>query len=184
MAYIRGQETFVQEEVVERLRLGLLEGLHYDGSTLPTGQLPWGMSVPLTFVEAPPDPLLSGAKTDVIAPNTVALSEGFMPVDEELEMGGQLIQSVHTFFIDVYGEDRGIAKRIALDVRALMTGRVQGYPRVFQLRNWADPAKPVIAGSLLRIEDVELDYPGVGAPMKMHWAVVKLTVHHENTSGY
>jgi hypothetical protein len=178
MTYIRGQERFVHEELVQRVRNGLLEGLQYDGVAL--GGLPWGLTTPLTFVEQPPDPLVAGAKTDVVEPNTVAISEGRLVPDDELEMGSGLSESIHTFFVDVYGETRGAARVIALDVRALLTGKVDGYPIIFPLRNWAVTGKPVIAGHELEIEDVEVDYPAVGNPTKMHWAVIKLTMLHRH----
>lgn len=180
MTYVRGQERFVTEEVIERVREGLLVG---QGWGAAPGSLPWGATVPLTFIEAPPDPLVA-AKTGVLAPNSVAISEGRVPPDDELEIGGTLVETVNTYFIDVYGENRGIAKCIALDVRALLTDRVPGYRSVLQLRNWADDAKPVLPGHLLRIEDVELDHPAVSMPTKLHWYVVKATVTHEHQGGY
>lgn len=179
MTWIRGEERFVHEELVQRVRNGLLEGLQYDGS-LPGGDLPWGISNQLTFVEQPPDPLVNGAKVDNVAPNTVAISEGRLVPDDELQLGGGLNESIHTFFVDIYGETRGAARVIALDVRALLTGRVEDYPVIFPLRNWAADGKPVLAGRELEIEDVEVDYPAVGNPTKMHWAVVKLTILHRH----
>jgi hypothetical protein len=182
MAYVRGEERFVAEEVVDRVRRGLLEGMGWNGAGLGPSQLPWGASVPLTFVEAPPDPLNAGAKIDVVAPNTVAISEGRLPPDEELELGtGRFVQTVYTFFIDVYGENRSIARCIALDVRALLTNRIAGYSDYLPLRDWRDNARPALAGHQLHFEDVEVDYPAVGNATKMHWAVVKATVIHEHT---
>lgn len=179
MTYIRGQERFVHEELVQRVRTGLLTALQYDGS-LPDDALPWGLSVPLTFVEQPPDPLVSGAKVDSVAPNTVAISEGRLIPDEELELGGGVVETVHTFFVDIYGETRGASRVISLDVRALLTGKVDGYPVIFPLRNWAVTGTPAIPGHELEIEDVEIDYPAVGNPTKQHWAVVKLTILHRH----
>lgn len=184
MTYTRGQETFVYEEIVERVRDGLLVAMHWDGSTLPEGQLPWGATSPLTFVEAPPDNFLSGGKTEPVAANTVALSEGTLPDDDELEIGGVLVQGIHTIFVDIYGEDRGIAKRIALDTRALLTGRVQGYPRIFPMRDWSTAGKPILPGHQLSLEDVEVGYPAVGTVGKLHWTVVKMTVLHDHNGGY
>lgn len=182
MAYIRGEERFVTEEVIDRVRTGMLEGMGWDGAGLPTGQLPWGASTALTFVEAPPDPMVVGAKIDTVAPNTVAISEGRLPPDEEMEMGNpRLVETIYTFFIDIYGEDRAIARCIALDVRALLTDRVPDYSSHLPLRDWRDNARPGLAGHQLRLEDVEVDYPAVGNPTKMHWAVVKVTVIHEHT---
>ena len=180
MTYIRGQERFVHEELVQRVRTGLLGALQYDGS-LTGGALPWGITYPLTFVEQPPDPLVSGAKIESVAPNTVAVSEGRLVPDDELELGGVLRESIHTFFIDIYGETRGAARCIALDLRALLTGKINGYPIIFPLRNWAVSGKPAIAGHELEIEDVEVDYPAVGNPTKMHWAVLKLTMLHRHS---
>lgn len=184
MSYVRGQERFVTEEMLARVRDGLLIGLHWDGSTLAPGQLPWGATQPLVFIEAPPDPVLAGGKVDRIAPNTIAVSEGSLPPDEELEIGGKLVESLYTYFIDIYGEDRGIARTIALDVRALLTDRVQGYRSVIPLRDWSAAGKPTLPGHLLRIEDVEVSYPAVGEVGKLHWAVVKATVRHEHVGGY
>lgn len=182
MVYIRGEERFVAEEVIERVRVGLLEGCQWNGAGLPTGQLPWGASVPLTFVEAPPDPLNAGAKVDAVAPNTVAISEGPLPPDSELELGsGRFVETTYTFFVDVYGENRSIARCIALDVRALLTDRMPGYSSYLPLRDWRNNARPALPGHQLRIEDVETEYPALGNASKMHWAVVKLTVVHEHT---
>jgi hypothetical protein len=180
MAYIRGEERFVTEEVIDRVRTGMRVGMGYNGAGLDGG-LPWGAKYPLTFVEAPPDPLTAGAKVETVAPNTVAISEGRLPPDEEQELGSRLVETVYTFFVDIYGEDRAIARCIALDVRALFTDRVEGYPSNIPLRDWRDNARPGLAGHRVRFEDVELDYPSVGNPTKMHWAVVKVTAIHEHT---
>lgn len=179
MTYIRGQERFVYEELVQRVRNGLLTDLQYDGS-LAGGALPWSLTSPLVFSEQAPDPLVAGAKVDSIAPNTVAITEGRMMSDEELQMGGGLDESTHTFFVDVYGENRTRARCIALDVRALLMGKIAGYPAVFPLRNWAVAGTPVVAGHQLEIEDVELDYPAGGNFAKLHWAVLKFTVLHRH----
>lgn len=180
MTYIRGQERFVYEEVVQRVRTGLLEGLHYDGTGFTLGELPWGLSSPLVFIEQPPDPLVTGAKVDALEPNSVAVSEGRLVPDDELQLGGGLVESVHTFFVDVYGENRSLARCIALDLRALLTGQIDGYPKILPLRNFAVAGTPVLAGHELEIEDVELDYPANTSFAKLHWAVLKMTVLHRH----
>lgn len=177
MTYTRGQERFVTEEVIDLVRGGLMGVMGWGGTPLP-----WGATTPLTFVEAAPDPLVK-AKLDAVAPNTVAITEGRLPADDEIELGGDLMETVNTFFVDIYGENRGIAKCIGLDVRALLTDRVEGVRSVRPLRDWATAGKPVLAGHELTIEDVELDHPAASIPTRLHWYVVKFTVLHRFQTG-
>lgn len=171
MAYARGQERLVSELVLRTLKHHLLTSLGWDGVAL--GRLPWGATVAPTIQ----DDLQADPKTDVLAKNTVGLSEGRMPDDEELQMGGGLDASTHTFFVDIYGETRSITKALAGDVRSIFTGRAPGARRVLTLPDYSQPGEPVLPGHLVHFEDVEVEFPdGLG---QTNWAVVKLTAIHE-----
>ena len=124
MAYIRNQERMVYQTVLDYVRsqLDVLGWLATDPNLLP-----WGATVPLTWLEETPDP-----KLESLRPNTVAFAEGQVPDDIDLELGaagGGLWSSEHTFFIDVYGESLGVAKALASDLRAVLTGRLPGTHR-------------------------------------------------------
>jgi hypothetical protein len=176
MPYVRGQERFVYEQVVHRVRDLMLDHLQWDGSLSAdpdNPQYPWGATRGITWLEMVPDPKLGS-----VDPNTVAISEGPMPDDEELELGGGLNETTHTFFVDIYGESHSIAKSMAGDVRSILTGR-GGVSRYFPLEDWASPGRPELAGHMLHFEDVEIEFPGVGSVAKLHWVVVKAVCVHE-----
>jgi len=139
-------------------------------------ELPFGARVPLTWVEDAPDP-----KLGEIQPNTVAFSEGDLPDDIEGELGASLggLWSVHhTFFIDIYGETRGIARVLASDIRAILTGRLADCSRYQNVYDYSVSPATVAPGHLLHFEDVEVTRP-MTAPGKLRWEVVKLTAIHE-----
>lgn len=168
MAWVRGQERFVSELVTRQLKTRLLEDLQWDGSL---GHLPYGALAPITFVEMRPDP-----KLEPIGKNVVALSAGRMPDDVDQEMGGNLQQTTHTFFIDIYAESASIARVLAADVRSIFTGRAPGCSRMLMLPNYATSGEPYLPGHLVEFEDVDSDFPeGLG---QTHWAVVKLSAIH------
>jgi hypothetical protein len=173
MAYIRNQERMVYQSVFDYVRANLytLGWLNLDVS-----QLPFGATTTVTIVEETPEPKLSS-----ILPNTVAFSEGSVPDDEEAELGaasGGLYSIDHTFFVDVYAENIGIAKALSSDLRGIFTGRLPGTSRYQPMNDYSVmPASPA-SGHLLHFEDVQVDRP-LGAPAKLRWEVVKLTCVHE-----
>ncbi len=181
MSFVRGQERFVYQAVFERLQQGLLTGLDWAGTTLGTALVPlypYGATWPLAFQEQSLDPKLAP-----IVPNTIAISEGRIPDDVDLELGaespGGLTSTTHTFFIDVYGESQSIARCIASDVRTLLTARLPGASRYLTLPDYLAAGAPALAGHLMHFTDVEVDFPAVGSAAKLHWVVVKVTVEHE-----
>lgn len=173
MAYIRNQERMVYQSVFDhvRLHLGILGWLNPVVS-----QLPFGATAPVTIVEETPEP-----KLGPMAPNTVAFSEGAVPDDVEGELGaasGGLYTIDHTFFIDVYGENVGIAKALSSDIRGILTGRLPGTSRYLTMGDYSVVPVVPATGHLMHFEDVEVDRP-MGSPGKLRWEVVKLTCVHE-----
>ena len=176
MAYVRGQESIVYEDVVATIKRTLLEDLGWDGTALPGVRRPRGATVPLTFSDRPPD-----TKDGPLAPNTIAFSSGQTPDEDEGELGassGGLWLQTHTLFIDVYGENAGMAKRMAGDVRMILTGRVPGLTRVWPVHDLTQTGRPVLAGHAVTFEDVEVDFPAAGTIARTHWVVVKATIIH------
>lgn len=181
MTYIRGQERMVYQRIFDTLTEGLLGPLDWSGTSLrPPGetalQFPYGATYPLIFEEMIPDPKLS-----MVEPNTVAISEGRMPDENEEELGASefgLVSVDHTFFVDVYGETQSIARALGGDVRAIFTGRL-GFKRYLLLRDYRLPGAPEIPGHAIWFQDVELDFPAVGSPNKLHWTVLKFTAVHQ-----
>jgi hypothetical protein len=148
-----------------------LDALEWNSSTPP-----FGASVPITLLEEQLDP-----KLGAIAPNTVAMSEGMQPDDEEGELGasyGGLWIIRHTLFVDVYGESIGVAKALSSDLRGIFTGRLSGTSRYLPMTDYSlNPPAPA-PGHLLHFEDVQVDRP-LGGPSKLRWEVVKATAVHE-----
>jgi hypothetical protein len=96
---------------------------------------PFGASVPATLLEEQLDPKLAA-----MAPNTVAMSEGMQPDDQEGELGasyGGLWIIRHTLFIDVYGESIGVAKALSSDLRGVLTGRLPGTSRYLPMTDYS-----------------------------------------------
>lgn len=170
MAYIRSQDRMVYQSVADLLT-SQLDSLGWNDP-----EPPFGATVPITFMEEQAE-----SKLAAIVPNTVAMSEGASPDDEEGELGaayGGLWVIRHTFFIDIYGESIGIAKALASDLRGVLTGRLPGTSRYFLLTDYSlNPPAPA-AGHLLHFEDVEVDRP-MGGVGKLRWEVVKATAVHE-----
>lgn len=175
---VRGQERFVYEQVLAIIKVNLLTGLGWDGTAL--SHLPWGALTALTFVDRPPD-----TKPGPVAPNTIAISEGAVPdeVDEEMgALGGGLWSQMHTIFVDIYGENAGVAKSIAGDVTAILRGVNFGsvsFPRYWPLTDFTGQTSNPLPGHILRFESIQTEHPAVGAPAKTHWTVVKATCVHE-----
>lgn len=173
MTYLRNQERMVYQSVLDYMKAQLttLGWFNTDTDTLP-----FGATISLTWIEEALDPKLAE-----IQANTIAFSEGDLPDDEEGELGAALggLWSVnHTFFIDVYGESRGVAKAIASDVRAILTGRLDGTSCYQDLLDYSSVPAAVAPGHLLHFEDVEITRP-MTAPSKLRWEVIKATCVHE-----
>lgn len=176
MAFIRNQERMVYQTVFDHVRANLaaLGWLNLDPE-----QMPFGATTPVTIIEETPEP-----KLGPIAANTIAFSEGRTPDDGEAELGaahGGLWSVEHTFFIDIYGENVGIAKALSSDVRAILAGKLPGTSRYLPMKDYSGAAPVAAAGHLLHFEDVEVDRP-MGSPAKLRWEVVKATCVHEFTA--
>lgn len=171
MVYIRNQDRMVYQTVYNHMvtQLGILGW----NSATP----PFGAQSAITILEEAPD-----FKGGAIQPNTVAMSEGAQPDDEEGELGasyGGLWIIKHTFFIDIYGESTGVAKALSSDLRGVFTGRLPGTSRYIRMIDYSlNPPAPAV-DHLLRFEDVEIDRPMGGTPSKLRWEVVKATCVHQ-----
>lgn len=173
MAWVRGQERFVYKRVFDQVKTLMMGELGWDGVALG-GALPYGAASPLTIKDLPADTRLNA---DAIVPNAVAFTEGTMPDDSDLEIGGGLQETKHTIFIDIYGESISIAKAIANDVRAILAGRVPGSNRALYLPDYTAVGQPFLVGHMLTFEDIEVAFPD--GLSQQNWAVVKVTVLHE-----
>lgn len=167
MAYIRGQERMVTQTARDYL-VAQLTILGWFGAV---GTLPFGAQTPLTVTEEMP-------KVDgTIADNTVAITEGPVNDDQPGELGasgGGLWLTKYTLFVDVFGESLGIARAIASDVRAVMTGKLAGTNRYQLLTDYSQsPATPTTA--LLEFQDVQLIRPESQLYQKS-WMAVKATL--------
>lgn len=167
MSYVRGQERMVYHRTFRAIESGMMNDLGWGAATLP-----WGATKPLTVRDLPFDP-----KLDPLTPNLISMTEGLLPDDTELEMGGNLTETLHTIFVDIFGESLAIARTLATDVRSIFTGRAPNSSRYLALPNYAVAGEPLLPGHLLHFDDVEIAFPeGLG---KAHWAVVKATTVHE-----
>jgi hypothetical protein len=173
MAYIRSQDRMVYQSVFAYVS-AQLNILGWKSSTV--ADLPFGATVPITLLEEQLDPKLAA-----MAPNTVAMSEGAQPDDQEGELGasyGGLWIIRHTLFVDIYGESIGVAKALSSDLRGMFTGKLPGTSRYLPMTDYSlNPPAPA-AGHMLRFEDVEVDRP-LGGASKLRWEVVKATAVHE-----
>lgn len=170
MAYVRGQERLVYESVHDYLE-DQLTTLGWIGA----GPYPFAATAPVTLLDSVPD------KTAPIAPNSVAFTSGTDDADAPGELGasgGGLWITEHVFFVDIYGENQGIAKALAADIRAVMTGRLPGSSRYFPFMDKTVQPPVEAEGHLLHFEDVVTETP-VAQDYKRDWRVVKCTVIHE-----
>lgn len=173
MAWVRGQERFVYKRVFDHVKDLMLVELGWNGAAL-AGALPYGATSAMTIRDLPPDTRLN---SQAIVPNAVAFTEGLMPDDSDIEIGGGLQETRHTLFIDIYGESISIAKAIASDIRSILTGRVPGSRRALFLPDYREPAQSFLPGHMLTFEDIEVAFPD--GLSQQNWAVVKVTVVHE-----
>ena len=176
MAFIRSQERMVYQTVMDHLQTQLT-ALGWLGTD--PNALPFGATVPLTWLEATPDPKLTA-----MAPNTVAFSEGDLPDDTEAELGaslGGLWTVNHTFFVDIYGESQGIAKALTADIRGILNGRLAN--RYQPMMDYSQTPVVEAPGHLLHFESVDVARP-LNQPSQLRWEVVKATCVHEfNATG-
>ena len=173
MGFIRNQERMVYQSVMDHLEAQLTA---LGWLTSDPDQLPFGATVPLTWMEAVPEP-----KTEPLKVNTVAFSEGDTPDDAEAELGaahGGLWSVEHTFFVDIYAESLGVAKALASDVRAILNGKMVGSSRYITMRDYSLTPPADASGHLLHFEDIEVARP-MAQPSKLRWEVVKATCVHE-----
>lgn len=179
MAYVRGQERLVYENVNDYLttQLGVLGWLDdtINGDADPPVYGPFGATSPITLVDEVP------VKTAAVKPNTVAFTSGKELTDTEEELGaagGGLWETQQAFFIDIFGENQGIAKAIQGDVRAILTGRLSGTSRYIPFYDKTQQPPVVAPGHQLHFEDVEGDTP-LAQEYQQDWRVIKVTACHE-----
>lgn len=163
MSYIRGQERMVYQTTYDYL-YAQLTAL---GWFAAVGSLPFGATAAITLTEELP--LVNTA----VAANTVAFTEGKTTDDAAGEVGAGLFLTTFTFFVDVYGENIGIAKAIASDVRAILTGKLTGTNRYQVLTDYSvTPNVPTTA--LIEYKDIEVERP-LNQEFQRSWEVVKVT---------
>lgn len=168
MAWLRGQERLVYSRVYRHVRQWMLVEFGWDGALL--GRMPYGAGKPLTMQDMP----IVNRGNVPIQPNAVAFTEGAMPDDTDLEIGGGLQETKHTIFIDIFGETISMSKAIAGDLRSILIGRPEGCSRYLTL---LDAQGNTVPGHLIHFEDVEVAFPdGLDQP---NWGVVKATAVHE-----
>jgi len=169
MAFVRGQERLVYESVKDYLTAQLTT-LGWIGSS----DWPFGAQNGTTVTDVIPD---TGSP---IEPNRVAFTSG-AETDKEEELGaasGGLFSTEHVFFIDIFGENQGIAKALQADVRAILTGRLPGTNRYIPFVDKTVTPNVEAPGHLLHFESVETDTP-LQQLYKLDWRVVKVTAVHE-----
>lgn len=169
MAFIRGQERMVSQTVGEYLLFALDALDWFDVNP------PYGASAPLTLIDYVP------AAHVELEPNTLAMTQGPELVEEEGELGaagGGLWIAPMVFFLDVYGENQGVAKALTSDLKAILTGRLSGTNRYQQMKNYSVTPAVLAAGHWLHFEEVLVEDPPNQAHQRT-WRVVKFEVHHE-----
>lgn len=128
-------------------------------------------TVPVTFIEIQPDE--NGEK---VAPNTVAITLGDEPADEDLEMGNGLQGLDLPVFVDIYGVEQSVAVSIASDVKSVLKNAV------IPLYDYTG-APPVVTDDLIEFEDVTgPEKPAVAreaSDFRKYWRVVKAIAHVE-----
>lgn len=166
MSYIRGQERSVAQTVHDYL----LAQLTTLGWFAAVGSLPFGAQDAVTLTEEMP--VVDGP----ILPNTVAFTMGVIPDDEPGELGasgGGLWLTTYTFFVDVFGENKSMARAIASDVRAVLAGKLAGTNRFQQLIDFSQ-TPPVLTAALIEFKDIESVEP-TNQIYQRDWAAVKVT---------
>jgi hypothetical protein len=174
MAFIRGQERLVYETTKTYLTTQLT-ALGWFSSTLPFAAVQPGPVTLLDYV--PPD---DQAKK----PNTIAFTSGTDDIDAEQEIGaalGGLWETDHVFFVDIWGESQGIAKQLASDIRAILTGRLPGCSRCQPIMDLTQNPPVVAPGHYIQYEDVETTTP-VNQDNEKSWRVVKVRAEHYYTA--
>lgn len=172
MAYIRNQERMVYQTILDYLTTQLTT---LGWMAASPGPWPFGATTAVTIKEEVPN--IEGAIPD----NTVAYTMGTTPDDKPGEMGagaGGLWLTEFTFFIDVFGENIGVAKAIASDVRAVLTGKLTGTNRNLTMTDYSQtPAAPSSAN--IEFTDVTMDRP-VNLTQR-NWMTIKVTAELQYT---
>lgn len=121
-------------------------------------------ATPVTFLTAVPE---FGGTT--IAKNTVAISMGDEPEDQDEELGGGLISCDFVLFVDVFGEDAAIAVSIASDVKDSLKHLV------LPVRDYTSNPTGDVTTAALELDNVVIETPPVATSNvdKRFWRVVK-----------
>lgn len=180
MAYLRGQERFVLQGMLEFLR-ERLDALGWMTPDVGTGLYAYGAVTPVTII----DHVL--AENADIPQNTIAMTQGEIPDEDEAELGsglGGLWRAEHYVFIDIWGENQGIAKSIQADVLAILRGRLPLTSRSILLKDYSLAVPVAAAGHSIEFEEVHGTTPE-RQPYKKDWRSVKvLAVHWYNARDY
>lgn len=164
MTELRFRDRHVAKSIGEFMRQGLIE-LGWVNDPVNFG------TTPFTFAEYQPEE--SGK--DIVV-NTVAVTEGDPGIVEPAEMGDGLWTYVLPVFVDVYAENRELAKSVAGDMHSW----IFKHP-VIPVRDWTDPDHPVESDVTVEWENLEGPVtPAIASTatdIKRHWKVVKVEAH-------
>lgn len=127
---------------------------------------PFG-ALPVKFQRKRPDEHL----LESLTPNLVTVSFGRQADDEEEELGGGLVSQEHLMFVDVYGENEGIALALSEDIRDLLVGRAPGTSRFVRLMNQMQAVPTPVLGYTIELQDVARE-PATRPLANTSWHVV------------
>lgn len=115
-----------------------------------------------------------------IKPNLLALTSDDMPPDE-VELGSDLAEYAHTFYLDIYAEDDSVGKHLAGDCRSIAEGKMPSAGRTTRaLPVWAPGADPDVdePAFVALIEDIVMErvYRETPRSWERHWWTVRFDV--------
>lgn len=161
---LRFRDRHVHKSIAEFIKLGLTE-LGWINAPINFG------STAFTFKEYQPE-----TNGEDIAPNTAAVSAGDPGPTEPAEMGQGLWHYSTPVFIDIYGEQRELAKAVAGDVHDW----IFRHPLI-RVQDWTDPSNPQPTDVYVEWENIEGPLtPAISftaTDIKRNWKVVKVEAH-------
>ena len=134
-------------------------------------------STPVTYIDFQPD------EEDVpgyqIVPNVVSVSIGVPGVRKPSEMGDGLFNYNVPVFIDIYGENRGVAWSIGLDVMDIL----RKYRDTSYINDYTNPSSPVPSGDTWEVDNEQgpLLTPAAAQAQdfRKFWRVCRFEAHVE-----